>query len=425
MFDNFPKNLKYRDILPKLIDFLDEEEILLLYGMRQTGKTSLLYLLIQNLLEKKEIRKKQIIYLDLENVADFQRLEEIKDFNEFIYILKTKYNVNLRKKTYIFIDEIQYLSNASSFLKYLHDHYKPNLKFIVTGSSSLQLKKKFSDALTGRVVRFQIYPLSFLEFINFGGRRASATSFSEFVLYGGFPAVSLREKRATKTKLLKEIYSLYVRRDIKDLGAIEDIVSFNKLVRVLAAQNGGLVSEVSLSNSVDISRPTVKNYLFILQNTFVVDLLTPYYTNPKKELTKTPKLYFEDSGIRNAVLDNFTELEKRTDKGILVENVIYAELKKIDRGKINYWRTERKQEVDFIFTDKQAIVPLEIKYQSFKTPRVPVNLKAFIKKYNPQKAYIITRDFKKEYIWQKTAIHFIPCYSFKKGDLLERVRLDK
>lgn len=418
MLDNLPKNLKTREILSRLKAFLDEEEILLLYGMRQTGKTSLLYLLIRHLLRKNEVANNQVVYLDLENVADFQKIEQIRDFNDFISILKNDYNADLRKQVYVFIDEIQYLSNPSSFLKYLYDHYKSELKFIVTGSSSLEIKKKFSDALTGRVVRFEIFPLSFSEYLSFIGQKPSPHNFTNFVLYGGFPAIALREKPETKIKVLKEIYSLYVRRDIRDLGAIEDIVAFNKLASVLAAQNGGLVSEVNLANSVDISRPTIRNYLFILQNTFVIDLLTPYYTNPKKEITKTPKLYFKDSGIRNAVLDNFTELDKRTDKGILVENALYGELIKLDEGKVNYWRTERKQEVDFVFRRKQAVIPLEIKYQSFKNPRIPTNLKTFIKKYQPRQAYIITKDFKEKYKWQQTSVYFTPFYSFRKNDLL-------
>jgi len=150
--NKFPARLKPRNILQKLIPFLKTEEILLLYGMRQTGKTSLMFLLMNYLLNKK-VEQSQIVYLDLENIADFEALEKIRDFDNFINLLKVVHRVNIKKRTFIFIDEIQHLTNPSSFLKYLHDHYKPNLKFIVSGSSSLEIKKKFSDALTGRILR--------------------------------------------------------------------------------------------------------------------------------------------------------------------------------------------------------------------------------------------------------------------------------
>ncbi|OGM31088.1 hypothetical protein A2630_00275 [Candidatus Woesebacteria bacterium RIFCSPHIGHO2_01_FULL_44_10] len=407
--NKFPARLKPRNILQKLIPFLKTEEILLLYGMRQTGKTSLMFLLMNYLLNKK-VEQSQIVYLDLENIADFEALEKIRDFDNFINLLKVVHRVNIKKRTFIFIDEIQHLTNPSSFLKYLHDHYKPNLKFIVSGSSSLEIKKKFSDALTGRILRFEVLPLEYKEFLNFSDQKSSLTNFEEFILYGGFPAISLKSDSETKELLLKEIYSLYVRRDIKDIGAIEDILSFNRLAGILAAQIGSLVSEVNLSNAVDISRPTTKNYLFILQNTFVINLLTPFFTNPKKELTKTPKVYFNDTGLRNAALDNFTDLSKRVDKGSLAENAVFSELKKAGIEKINFWRTERKQEIDFILQIQGEIFPLEVKYQTFRNPRISSNLKTFIKKYQPAKAYIATKNFKTQTDFLATKVYFVPCY---------------
>lgn len=414
MINNYPKGLKPRKILPELIKFLDEEEILLLYGMRQTGKTSLLYLLTDYFARNKKIEKNQIVFFDLENIAQFEELEKIKQFEDFLTLLREKYKANLKKRIFVFIDEIQHLSNPSPFLKYLYDHYKPKLKFIVSGSSSLEIKKKFSDALTGRIFRFEILPLSYKEFLSFNKISASSASFEEFILYGGFPAVCLKKDRQTKIRLLKEIYSLYIRRDIKDIGRIEDVLAFNKLAGVLAAQNGGLVSEVNLANAVGISRPTVKNYLFLLQNTFVIDLVPPFFSNPKKEITKMPKLYFNDTGLRNAIIDNFLELAKRTDSGILAENAVFSELKKTREEKIAFWRTDRKQEVDFIVKKGLEIIPLEVKYQCFKKPAVPPNLKSFIEKYRPKKALIITSDFAAKTKYLKTKIEFVPAFRFSR-----------
>ncbi len=177
----FPENLLPREILPKIIPFLELENILLLTGARQTGKTSLLYLLIRQLLNN-DISPSQILYFDLENIYDFSLLQSLKDFNEFWQILKDK-GIDRQKKVFVFIDEVQHLDKPSSFLKYLHDHYKPGLKFIVTGSSSLEIKKKFTDRLTGRVYSFVIKPLSFREFLEFKKEKELAKILLSFNLH--------------------------------------------------------------------------------------------------------------------------------------------------------------------------------------------------------------------------------------------------
>ena len=167
-----PEKLLPRDLLTEILPFLDEENIILLVGARQTGKTSLLYLLIKHLY-RKNISSSQIVYFDLENIHDLSLLQNLSDFNDFLQILKDR-QVDLKKGAFVFIDEIQHLDNPSSFLKYLHDHYKPKLKFIVTGSSSLEIKKKFTDRLTGRIYRFVVKALSFKEFLEFKGEKTLA-----------------------------------------------------------------------------------------------------------------------------------------------------------------------------------------------------------------------------------------------------------
>lgn len=413
MVYNFPKNLKRRRILTQLTPFLAEKEIVLLYGMRQTGKTSLLYLLMKYLLEKKKIRQEQIVYFDLENISDYDKLERLKNYDAFPQLLNKDYKIDSKKMVYVFIDEIQHLVNPSSLLKYVYDHYRDRIKFIVTGSSSLEIKKKFTDALTGRIFRFEILPLDYEEFVDFSQSESSNSSFERFVIYGGFPAVALKKEKQVAIKLLKDIYSLYVKRDIKDLGTIKDVLSFNKLLTLLASQIGGLISEVNLSNAVGIARATVKNYLFILQNTFVITLLPPFFTNPKKEVTKRPKIYLNDTGIRNAVLDNFNPLSKRQDMGNLTESSVFSELKKTFGEKVHFWRSEAKQEVDFII-EKEEPIPIEVKYQSFRHPTIPENLIVFIQKYQPDLAFVLTKNFKKEVLFEKTKIFFYPCWQADK-----------
>ena len=441
-----PDNLIPRELLAEVIDFLDEENIILLTGARQTGKTSLLYLLIQHLWNS-DFPESQTVYFDLENIHDYSLLNDLKDFNIFVELLK-KRGVNPAERAYVFIDEIQHLSNPSSFLKYLHDHYKPRLKFIVTGSSSLEIKKKFTDRLTGRVYNFLVKPLSFREFLRFKNedelyallepfhfsdwlseitpenkikkidqtqKRKLDDLTGEYLIFGGYPAVTLKRKSQIRQKDLQEIYSLYVRRDMRDLGKIADITGYNRLVSLLALQIGNLVKEQELALSSGLSRPTVKKYLFLLENTYVLKLVPPFFTNKRKEIVKTPKIFFEDIGIRNGALNNFSALNQRTDSGAILENFVFNQLSKQEEqpDNIRIWRTQNRNEVDFIWQKSiNEPYPIEVKFKYDPKQPVPPGLKSFLNVYGSVKAVVVhlgefhIRKFK------DTIIYAIPAWAF-------------
>ena len=352
------------------------------------------------------------------------------------------------ERAYVFIDEIQHLSNPSSFLKYLHDHYKPKLKFIVTGSSSLEIKKKFTDRLTGRVYNFLVKPLNFREFLRFKNedelyallepfhfsdwlsqitpenkikkidhaqKRKIDDLTGEYLIFGGYPAVTLKNKSQIRKKDLQEIYSLYVRRDIRDLGKIADITGYNRLVSILALQIGNLVKDQELALSSGLSRPTVKKYLFLLENTYVLKLVPPFFTNKKKELVKTPKIFFEDIGIRNGVLNNFSALNQRTDRGAILENFVFNQLSKQEEqlDNIGIWRTQNRNEVDFIWQKNiNEPYPIEVKFTYDSRQPVPPGLKSFLNIYGSERAFVVhlgefhIRKFK------DTVIYAIPAWAF-------------
>lgn len=440
-----PDNLIPREMLAKVIDFLDEENIILLTGARQTGKTSLLYLLIKHLWNA-GFPQSQTVYFDLENIHDLTLLNDLKDFNIFIELLKKK-GVDPAKRSCVFIDEIQHLSKPSSFLKYLHDHYKPKLKFIVTGSSSLEIKKKFTDRLTGRVYNFLVKPLNFREFLRFKNehvlysllepfnfpcwlsetklenkinkiepdqKRKLSDFIKEYLIFGGYPAVTLKKKPQIRSKDLQEIYSLYVRRDIRDLGEIADITGYNRLVSMLALQIGNLIKEKELGLSSGLSRPTVKKYLFLLENTYVIKLVPPFFTNKRKEIIKTPKIFFEDLGVRNGVLNNFSDLNQRTDHGVILENFVFNQLGKQEEqpDNIRIWRTQNQNEVDFIWQkDINEPYPIEVKFKYDTKQPVPPGMKSFLRIYPSKKAFIVhlgdfhTRRF------ENTTCYAIPAWA--------------
>jgi len=441
----FPENLLPRKILQRIIPFLEPENIILLTGARQTGKTSLLYLIIRHLWQE-GLSPSQTAFFDLENLHDFDLINSLKDFNDFWQILKNK-GVDPNKRVVVFIDEIQHLDNPSSFLKYMHDHNKLRLKFIVTGSSSLEIKKKFTDRLTGRVYRFIIRPLDFQEFLEFKGEKNLAgivSSFDfnfwvssehpekdlrtldpdemkrlnrfldEYLIYGGYPAVTLKENPLIRQRDIQEIYSLYIRRDIKDIGEIADVSGYNNLVTLLCLQIGNLIKDQELAVSSGLSRPTVKKYLFLLENTYVLSLVPPFFTNKRTEVIKTPKVYFNDAGMRNGVVNNFVSLHQRTDRGAILENFVFTQLSGGDDlyQKIKFWRSHSKKEVDFIWqTDMEKPYPIEIKLHYTPREPLPSGLKSFVGSYRPSRAFIAhmgkfnTLDFK------GTTIFVIPAWS--------------
>jgi predicted AAA+ superfamily ATPase len=441
----FPENLLPREILPKIIPFLEPENIVLLTGARQTGKTSLLYLLIRQLWNN-GVPPSQIIYFDLENIYDFSLLQNLKDFNDFWQILKDR-GVDRQKRVFVFIDEVQHLEKPSSFLKYLHDHYKPGLKFIVTGSSSLEIKKKFTDRLTGRVYSFVIKPLSFREFLEFKKEKDLAETLSkfnlpfwiyarhpeedfkkisqshklrldallrEYLIFGGYPAVSLKENPLIKQRDLQEIYSLYIRRDIKDIGEIDDVSGYNNLVSLLCLQIGNLVKEQELAVSSGLSRPTVKKYLFLLENTYVLKLVRPFFTNKRKEITKTPKVFFEDVGLRNGVINNFDDLSLRVDRGAIIENFVFSQLSKENdlSHKVSFWRSQAKNEVDFVWQENISNpYPIEVKLNYPLRQPFPPGLKSFISLYQPSRGFIIHLGEPGFLSFKKTKIYVIPAWA--------------
>jgi len=384
-----------RKIIEELLKVINLEEVIVLHGARQVGKTHILLWLKDYLSKKKE----DVYYIDLED----SRYKRILDagVDEFLAHLKEEgHALAPGKKAFIFIDEIQYLNNPSEFLKLVADHHK-NLKLIVSGSSSFEIKNKFKDSLVGRTINFEIFNLSFEEYLQFNEyyydpiQKVSEKKqeelrrlFKDFVLNGGYPKVALTKEVDLKEKRLQQIVDTYLRKDIKELANIDNIDNFNKLLEVLAAQSGQLLNVKELSNTCNISVPTIEKYLFILEQTYVIKLIRPYHKNIRSELSKQPKIFFYDSGLAQMLW--LKGLQKELI-GNIFETSIFAELvKKYGRDNIYYWRTKDKKEIDFIVREKNKIIPIEVKINFNR-----VNLSAlnyFSDVYKPEKFNVIGID---------------------------------
>jgi len=387
-----------REIVGEIGRYLYTDDIIVLHGARQVGKTSLLRYFEAEL----KVKGETAYFIDLEDSRYVKVLDS--GVGEFLKLLEEEGIRAVRpdNKVFVFVDEIQYLANPSSFLKLIADHHK-EIKLIVSGSSSFAIKSKFKDSLVGRTVDFDIFNLSFREFLTFRGytfeegKAYTAKKvdelrglFKQYVLYGGYPKVVLTPEVGMKEKYLQQIIDTYVKKDIRDLASVKDIEKFNKLLEVLAAQSGQLLNVAELSNTTHIAKQTIEKYLFIMENTYILKLVRPFSGNIRSELFKLPKIFFYDTGIMQMLW--LKGLQKELI-GNVFETGIFAELvKKHDKDSVYYWRTKDKKEIDFIIKIKKDLLPVEVKL-SFEQFR-PTAISYFTEKYGLKKYKVVGLDGK-------------------------------
>ncbi len=370
-----------RDVTLQAQKYFKNPEILIFVGPRQAGKTTILKQL-QDLLHKEN---KKTYFLNLED-PDYLTLlnESPKNFFKI-------FPLDLKKKSFIFIDEIQYLNNPSNFLKYFYDEYAGRVKIFASGSSAFYLDKKFKDSLVGRKKIFNVFTISFKEFLRFKNEEELSIKnfekltlsekekidlyYREYIIYGGYPRVVL-SPLSEKLDILKDIVYSYIKKDIFEANIRQEEI-FYKLFKILSAQTGGLVNASELANTLGISKTSIDNYLYVMQKSFHIKLIYPFYKNIRKELTKMPKVYFLDLGLKNFLINNFSSYDLREDKGALLENAVFRQLvDKYDLSEIKFWRTIQKNEIDFIVKEKEAF---EVKVQPFLFKQK--NYKIFMENY--------------------------------------------
>ncbi len=392
-----------RHIIEEIKKYLYTNDIIVLHGARQVGKTSILNYLRGLLDGQKEITH----YIDLEDsryvrILDAGVDEFIKHLKEEGYVLDE--NLLKDKKIFIFIDEIQYLANPSSFLKLIADHYQ-QIKLIVSGSSSFEIKSKFKDSLVGRTVDFNIFNLSFEEFLYFKNyhfesehiytekkQKELVSFYEEYILFGGYPKIVLNDDIEKKEKYLQQIIDTYIKKDIRDLAEIKDVNKFNHLLEILASQSGQLLNVMEISNTIKLSKLTVERYLFLLEQTYIIRLIRPYKGNIRSELSKTPKIFFYDTGLMQMLW--LKELPKQI-LGQVFETSVFNELvKKYGIEKVFYWRTIDKKEIDFIVNKGIAITPIETKLNFARFQSNAINF--FIEKYKIQNYKVVGLRGEKE-----------------------------
>jgi len=377
-----------RLLLKDILNDLPEKHISLIIGARQTGKTTLLKQTSQIL--KKD--KRSVFYFTLEDKEILNLLDE-NPKNLLQLIAKP----DEKERRYVLIDEIQYLKDPSNFLKYLYDTYLENIKFIVTGSSSFYIDRKFKDSLAGRKRIYELPTMSLKEVLVFKGEDELAAvlntesipliyldrikeHFYDYLIWGGYPEVVLSGSEKAKKAALNEIADSYAKKD-----AVESNLGFQdkyiKLMKLFASRIGELLNVNSLASDIAMDNKTVSQYIWVMRKSFHIHLLQPYYNNISSELRKMPKLYFADIGLRNALINNYSPIGLRQDKGGLLENYVYLQLKdKYGLENTKFWRTNDKNEVDFVVqNDKGKLYAYEVKYD--KSAFSEIKYRAFTNAY--------------------------------------------
>jgi len=392
-----------RDLASKIKQYLSAPEIIAVVGARQAGKTTLLKHLQAGIQD-----------------SSFLTFEDIEIRELFDLDIKSFIELYIKPARVIFIDEFQYSKSGGPGLKFIYDTV-PDRKLLISGSSSLDLTIKAVKHLTGRILSFTLYPFSFREALRSKDERLSKLFestlefgpieppllqrlqkyFQEFVVYGGYPRVATAQNDEEKREILRNIFQVYLLRDVRDILGLVDDYKILSLVKALALQAGQAISYDELGNLTQQNNSAVKRQINFLEKTYVASLLRPYFRNRRTELVKNPKVYFFDTGLRNAVIKDFKPVNERQDKGALYENCVFSELMKKDRM-VKYWRTKSKAEVDFVVDDR---VPLEVK-SGLAKPIVGKSLHSFMAKYQPERAFILNESLFEDLRIGKSMVHW-------------------
>ena len=375
--------IKPRKIFDDIKPYFYVPEAVVITGMRRTGKTTLLNWIYE------QIESKNKIFLDLENPLNCRYFEEenyerIKKNIEFL-------GIDFTAKSFIFLDEIQFVKNLPSIAKYFIDHY--GVKFFLTGSASFYLKNLFTESLAGRKYIFELFPLTFREFLLFKDvsfnipydkpvdktiYETIAPFYDEYIQYGGFPAVVLKTTPEEKKKAIDDIFTSFFQLEVMQLGDFRRNETIRDLMLLLAQRIGSKLDVQKISKELGISRPTLKEYLAFLEGTYFIKLIPPFSKGKDTEIRKMPKIYLCDCGLVNHLV--------KIDPGRIFENCIFQALRA--KGSLHYYQKKTGIEIDFVLNKETAY---EIKLRPYDTDLK--RLKALSKELDLKQYTLISKEY--------------------------------
>ncbi|MDX1436532.1 MAG: ATP-binding protein [Anaerolineales bacterium] len=325
-----------RYLLAQLQAAITPGKVVVLYGPRQVGKTTL----VTELLLNSEL-KAQLI-----NADELRYREALASQNRQVL------GDLLAETELLIIDEAQRVENIGLNLKILVDQF-PEASFIATGSASFDLANKVSEPLTGRSLTYYMYPVSYGEIQQTYGPFEARDQLDRWLIWGSYPEILIEERTQRREQLLGELVGSYLYRDLLELDGLRKPEKIVDLLRLLAFQIGHEVSLAELATNLAINRETVARYLDLLEKVFVIFRVRGFSRNLRKEVTKNARYYFFDNGVRNALIQNFNPLPLRSDIGQLWENYLVMERRKANAAlnrsaNIFFWRTYDQKEIDYL-----------------------------------------------------------------------------
>ena len=346
-----------RTIKSKVEKRLFQGEVVIIYGPRRVGKTTLV---------KELVDEHKGVYIDCELEPSYTQLTEMASLEQMKRFLGDN--------TFIVLDEAQVISRIGHKLKSLVDHF-PEIQIVATGSSSFELANQVGEPLVGRAHWFHMYPLALQEIKGSDPAFMLETKIEPILRYGLMPSVYTEGESQKKEEMLYKLTTGLLYKDILNFEDIRKSDKIKDLLKALALQMGNEVSYAEIGSLINIDLRTVERYVDLLEKAFVIKVIRPLFTNPRKEFKRKVKIFFYDLGVRNALIQNFNPLDLRTDKGALWENFCVIEYmkKNYDAEVFNlyFWRNYMQQEVDMVEMKNGKYYAYEFKFNPNKKAKLP------------------------------------------------------
>ncbi len=385
-------NFKKRLALSQIEKHIDHKNAIVVTGMRQVGKTTLMRFVFE------QIKNKSKLWFDFDNPLD-QKIFENVEYRNIYENLKRQSKAADNERIFVFIDEIQNFPEVTKVMKFLIDQYE--VKFFVTGSSSFYLKNLFPESLSGRKFLYELTPLSFQEYLYFKEKisfedagnwniekaiqfsnladfKKRETDYTDFIVFGGFPEVCLTENKETKKEVLKNIFASFFEKDLKILSDYKDIRELRDLIILLVPRVGSMLDITKIASELGVNRVKIYDYLHFLQGTFFIKLIPKFSKSIDRTVAGGRRVYFSDTGILNSI--------GNVNEGQVFENAIINQLGKY--GEISFYREKSGAEIDVILDKKTAF---EIKIKG--TKEYLKDLEKLSERIGIKNCFLISRDY--------------------------------
>ena len=400
----------------------NSQYVTVLKGTRQCGKTFLIKQTIEKLVQD-GVDPKAISYF----LFDDPDLTSLIENEPAVFRAYIQNEAKKHTRYYVVLDEFQRVKGLTNIVKIFYEAGS-NIKWMLSGSSQLLVSDKVSESLLGRTDTFVLHPFSFAEIVSSGAQEIGKAmrqfllspkdswdalesvynkligelefsirpKFNRFILTGGYPQAALAQDNSSAFLRLKELKQVYIERDIIQMLKIEKWQEFDRLMSALALMSGRLVNYDNLQSDISISFQTLKKFLSVLDSTFMAHALANWTSGKLASLKKTPKIFFEDNGLRNYLSRTMDDVSLSKEKGAIIETFIYNQLTKLiswqknGMAKIYFWRNKQGNEVDFILEDGKHMLPIEAKSGNLKNP--PRGLREFMNRADMWEAVILSND---------------------------------